>query len=93
MLFVLGKKKKKNLYKKVYSSRYEFYFKGDSLGLTPAEDKELAVHALGGCIYLLKEYLLDQQLLAQSQFKTYVPADFSSDNPRAETKLMNNMVR
>ncbi|KAF7385811.1 hypothetical protein HZH66_011653 [Vespula vulgaris] len=65
---------------------------GDSLGLTPAEDKELAVHALGGCIYLLKEYLLDQQLLAQSQFKTYVPADSLSENARTETKLMNNMV-
>ncbi|KAF7387459.1 hypothetical protein HZH68_013136 [Vespula germanica] len=65
---------------------------GDSLGLTPAEDKELAVHALGGCIYLLKEYLLDQQLLAQSQFKTYIPADSLSENARTETKLMNNMV-
>ncbi|KAK2589266.1 hypothetical protein KPH14_007823 [Odynerus spinipes] len=61
---------------------------GDSLGLTPAEDKELAIQALGGCIYLLKEYLLDQQLLAQSQFTTYIPPDFSY----VGTKLMNNMV-
>ncbi|KAI4503557.1 hypothetical protein M0802_000960 [Mischocyttarus mexicanus] len=66
---------------------------GDTLGLTPAEDKELAVRALGGCIYLLKEYLLDQQLLAQSQFKTYVPPDlFNDHDARTETKLMNNMV-
>ncbi|XP_015186133.1 PREDICTED: probable DNA mismatch repair protein Msh6 [Polistes dominula] len=65
---------------------------GDSLGLTPSEDKELAVRALGGCIYLLKEYLLDQQLLAQAQFKTYVPPDFFNGDERTEIKLMNNMV-
>lgn len=66
--------------------------KGDSLGLTPAEDKELAIHALGGCVYLLKEYLLDQQLLAQSQFKTYIPPDCPNESIHLETKLMHNMV-
>lgn len=65
--------------------------KSDSLGLTPAEDKELAVHALGGCIYLLKEYLLEQQLLAQGRFKTYIPPDFSNKTFEA-SKFANNMV-
>ncbi|XP_012344684.1 probable DNA mismatch repair protein Msh6 [Apis florea] len=65
--------------------------KSDSLGLTPAEDKELAVHALGGCTYLLKEYLLEQQLLAQGRFKTYIPPDFSNKTFEA-SKFANNMV-
>lgn len=63
----------------------------DSLGLTPADGKELAVHALGGCVYLLKEYLLEQQLLAQGRFKSYVPPDFSSESSTT-TKFANNMV-
>ena len=58
------------------------------MGLSPAEDKELAVNALGGCVYLLREYLLDQQLLAQARFKSYIPPDFASD----KTKLANSMV-
>ncbi|XP_012286624.1 probable DNA mismatch repair protein Msh6 [Orussus abietinus] len=65
---------------------------GDSLGLTPAEDKELAIHALGGCVYLLKEYLLDQQLLAQGRFKTYVPPDYNNNQSNHSMILANNMV-
>ncbi|OAD61552.1 putative DNA mismatch repair protein Msh6 [Eufriesea mexicana] len=64
---------------------------GDTLGLTPADDKELAVHALGGCVYLLKEYFLEQQLLAQARFKTYVPPDFSTE-ASAASRFANNMV-
>lgn len=64
---------------------------GDSLGLTPADDKELAVHALGGCVYLLKDYFLEQQLLAQGRFKSYVPPDFSNESSAA-SKFANNMV-
>lgn len=60
----------------------------DSLGLTPADDKELAVYALGGCVHLLKECLLEQQLLAQARFKTYTPPDFSNET----LKFANNMV-
>ncbi|XP_054003726.1 probable DNA mismatch repair protein Msh6 isoform X2 [Hylaeus anthracinus] len=63
----------------------------DTLGLTPADDKELAVHALGGCVYLLKEYLLEQQLLAQGRFKSYVPPDFSTEIATS-SKFANNMV-
>lgn len=65
---------------------------GDSLGLTPADNKDLAVHALGGCVYLLKEYLLEQQLLAQGCFNTYIPPDFSAANNRAGINYTNTMV-
>ncbi|XP_043250330.1 probable DNA mismatch repair protein Msh6 [Colletes gigas] len=68
-----------------------FLNEGDSLGLTPDDDKELAVHALGGCVYLLKEYFLEQQLLSRGRFKLYVPPDFSSE-PSKTTKFANNMV-
>ncbi|XP_066598080.1 probable DNA mismatch repair protein Msh6 [Prorops nasuta] len=66
--------------------------KGDTLGLTPAEDKELAVHALGGCVYLLKDFLLEQQLLAQGRFKSYVPPDVYSENKSQQSKFPNCMV-
>ncbi|XP_036147263.1 probable DNA mismatch repair protein Msh6 isoform X2 [Monomorium pharaonis] len=65
---------------------------GDSLGLTPADDKELAVHALGGCVYLLKEFLLEQQLLAQGCFNTYTPPDFSAANSRTGLNYANTMI-
>ncbi|OXU29419.1 hypothetical protein TSAR_009297 [Trichomalopsis sarcophagae] len=66
---------------------------GDSLGLTPLEEKQLAVNALGGCVYLLKNYQLDHQLLAQRRFKTYVPPDFSVEAEKSDgTKLAYNMV-
>ncbi|XP_029035592.1 probable DNA mismatch repair protein Msh6 [Osmia bicornis bicornis] len=65
---------------------------GDSLGLTPADDKELAIHALGGCIYLLKDYFLEQQLLAQGRFKSYTPPDFSKSVTSTGSKLANNMI-
>ncbi|XP_071562945.1 probable DNA mismatch repair protein Msh6 [Temnothorax nylanderi] len=65
---------------------------GDSLGLTPADNKELAIHALGGCVYLLKEFLLEQQLLAQGCFNTYTPPDFSAASSRAGLNYANTMV-
>lgn len=66
-----------------------FVTSGDSLGLTPADNKELAIHALGGCVYLLKDFLLEQQLLAQACFNTYIPPDFSA---ASNLSLANNMV-
>ncbi|KAJ8674770.1 hypothetical protein QAD02_010556 [Eretmocerus hayati] len=66
--------------------------KADSLGLTAEEDKELAVNALGGCVYLLKEYQLDCQLLAQRQFKTYAPPDFSNASELNKTNFAHNMI-
>ncbi|XP_068796155.1 DNA mismatch repair protein Msh6 isoform X2 [Struthio camelus] len=47
----------------------------DSLGLTPGENSELALSALGGCIFYLKRCLIDQELLSLGNFEEYVPVD------------------
>lgn len=47
----------------------------DSLGLTPKEGYELALAALGGCIFYLKKCLVDQELLSMANFEEYVPVD------------------
>ncbi|XP_032627935.1 DNA mismatch repair protein Msh6 [Chelonoidis abingdonii] len=47
----------------------------DSLGLTPGENCELALSALGGCIFYLKKCLIDQELLSLANFEEYVPVD------------------
>lgn len=47
----------------------------DSLGLTPKDGCELALSALGGCVFYLKKCLVDQELLSMSNFEEYVPAD------------------
>ncbi|XP_034537690.1 DNA mismatch repair protein Msh6 isoform X4 [Notolabrus celidotus] len=47
----------------------------DSLGLTPKEGYELALSALGGCVFYLKKCLVDQELLSMANFEEYVPVD------------------
>ncbi|XP_018580482.2 DNA mismatch repair protein Msh6 [Scleropages formosus] len=47
----------------------------DSLGLTPGEGYELALSALGGCVFYLKKCLIDQELLSMANFEEYVPVD------------------
>ncbi|XP_074846119.1 DNA mismatch repair protein Msh6 [Carettochelys insculpta] len=47
----------------------------DSLGLTPAENYELALSALGACVFYLRKCLIDQELLSQANFEEYVPVD------------------
>uniref|UniRef100_UPI0037E8F483 DNA mismatch repair protein Msh6 n=1 Tax=Semicossyphus pulcher TaxID=241346 RepID=UPI0037E8F483 len=47
----------------------------DSLGLTPKEGYEMALSALGGCIFYLKKCLVDQELLSMANFEEYVPVD------------------
>ncbi|XP_028323866.1 DNA mismatch repair protein Msh6 [Gouania willdenowi] len=47
----------------------------DSLCLTPKEGFELALSALGGCIFYLKKCLIDHELLSMSNFEEYVPVD------------------
>ncbi|KAL6101704.1 msh6 [Pungitius sinensis] len=47
----------------------------DSLCLTPKEGAELALSALGGCMFYLKKCLVDQELLSLANFEEYVPAD------------------
>ncbi|XP_059215090.1 DNA mismatch repair protein Msh6 isoform X2 [Centropristis striata] len=47
----------------------------DSLCLTPKDGYELALSALGGCIFYLKKCLVDQELLSLANFDEYVPVD------------------
>ncbi|XP_028280111.1 DNA mismatch repair protein Msh6 isoform X2 [Parambassis ranga] len=47
----------------------------DSLCLTPKEGYELALSALGGCIFYLKKCLVDHELLSMANFEEYVPVD------------------
>uniref|UniRef100_A0A3Q3MW71 DNA mismatch repair protein n=1 Tax=Mastacembelus armatus TaxID=205130 RepID=A0A3Q3MW71_9TELE len=47
----------------------------DSLCLTPKEGYELALSALGGCIFYLKKCLVDKELLSMANFEEYIPVD------------------
>ncbi|XP_026882910.2 DNA mismatch repair protein Msh6 [Electrophorus electricus] len=47
----------------------------DSLSLTPKEGYELALSALGGCVFYLKKCLVDQELISMANFEEYVPVD------------------
>ncbi|XP_066481801.1 DNA mismatch repair protein Msh6 isoform X2 [Tiliqua scincoides] len=47
----------------------------DSLGLTPRENSELALSALGGCVFYLKKCIIDQELLTLAKFEEYIPVD------------------
>uniref|UniRef100_F7GAE3 DNA mismatch repair protein n=1 Tax=Callithrix jacchus TaxID=9483 RepID=F7GAE3_CALJA len=47
----------------------------DSIGLTPREKSELALSALGGCVFYLKKCLIDQELLSMANFEEYIPLD------------------
>lgn len=47
----------------------------DSLCLTPKDGYELALSALGGCVFYLKKCLVDQELLSMANFEEYVPVD------------------
>uniref|UniRef100_A0A1Q3EX21 DNA mismatch repair protein n=1 Tax=Culex tarsalis TaxID=7177 RepID=A0A1Q3EX21_CULTA len=62
--------------------------KNDHLGLTPSEDSELSMKALGGCIWYLKRCLLDQQVVSLARFEMYIPPD---DNvTRKQLKIANS---
>uniref|UniRef100_A0A8D0C970 DNA mismatch repair protein n=1 Tax=Salvator merianae TaxID=96440 RepID=A0A8D0C970_SALMN len=64
---------------------------GDSLGLTPGENSELVLSALGACIFYLKKCIIDQELLSMAKFEEYIPVDvdiakgMKSDNLFAKT--------
>ncbi|KAI4568105.1 hypothetical protein MJT46_007903 [Ovis ammon polii x Ovis aries] len=47
----------------------------DSIGLTPGEESELALSALGGCVFYIKKCLIDQELLSMADFEEYVLLD------------------
>ncbi|XP_063157819.1 DNA mismatch repair protein Msh6 isoform X1 [Candoia aspera] len=47
----------------------------DSLGLTPAENSELVLSALGSCVFYLKKCIIDKELLSMANFEEYIPVD------------------
>lgn len=47
----------------------------DALSLTPKTGYELALSALGGCMFYLKKCLVDQELFSMGNFEEYVPVD------------------
>ncbi|XP_042298035.1 DNA mismatch repair protein Msh6 isoform X1 [Sceloporus undulatus] len=47
----------------------------DSLGLTPGENSELALSALGCCVFYLKKCIIDKEILSMAKFEEYVPVD------------------
>ncbi|NXR45693.1 MSH6 protein, partial [Hippolais icterina] len=59
----------------------------DSLGLTPGENSELALSALGGCVFYLKKCLIDQELLSQANFEEYVPVDIATTKTMSSSSL------
>ncbi|KAJ8359742.1 hypothetical protein SKAU_G00162670 [Synaphobranchus kaupii] len=59
----------------------------DSLGLTPGEGHELALSALGGCIFYLKKCLVDQELVSMANFEEYVPVDVEMERAGGESGL------
>ncbi|XP_038669646.1 DNA mismatch repair protein Msh6 [Scyliorhinus canicula] len=54
----------------------------DSLGLTPGEGHELALSALGACVFYLKRCLVDQELLSMANFEEYVPVDIDVEQTK-----------
>lgn len=47
----------------------------DTLGLTAKSNYELAVNALGGVIWCLKNCLIDTEILTMKNFEIYQPVD------------------
>ncbi|XP_015218440.1 DNA mismatch repair protein Msh6 [Lepisosteus oculatus] len=59
----------------------------DTLGLTPGEGYELALSALGGCVFYLKKCLVDQELLSMGKFEEYVPLDVEMNQAGGSTSF------
>lgn len=59
----------------------------DSLGLTPKDGWELALSALGACIFYLKKCLVDQELLSMANFEEYVPVDVQMEEAAGEASF------
>ncbi|XP_078413344.1 DNA mismatch repair protein Msh6 [Cetorhinus maximus] len=57
----------------------------DSLGLTPGEGHELALSALGACVFYLKRCLVDQELLSLANFEEYVPVDVDVERTKVSS--------
>lgn len=47
----------------------------DHLGLTAKKDYQLALKALGGCLWYLTKCVIDQQIMSMARFTLYTPPD------------------
>ncbi|XP_061519596.1 probable DNA mismatch repair protein Msh6 [Anopheles gambiae] len=65
----------------------------DSLGLTPKESYQLALKALGGCVWYLQRCLLDQQVLSLATFEEYVPLDEHRETTETIAKRIDDAAR
>ncbi|XP_041765634.1 probable DNA mismatch repair protein Msh6 [Anopheles merus] len=65
----------------------------DSLGLTPKESYQLALKALGGCVWYLQRCLLDQQVLSLATFEEYVPLDEHREATETIAKRIDDAAR
>lgn len=59
----------------------------DALALAPGESHELALSALGACIFYLKKCLIDQELLSMANFEEYVPVDLDLERAQTSTSF------
>ncbi|CAI9567775.1 unnamed protein product [Staurois parvus] len=59
----------------------------DSLALTPGDKSELALSALGACIFYMKKCLIDQELLSMGNFEEYVPVDMDIEKATSSTSF------
>ncbi|XP_075719314.1 DNA mismatch repair protein Msh6 [Rhinoderma darwinii] len=59
----------------------------DSLALTPGEKHELALSALGACIFYLQKCLIDQELLSMANFEEYIPVDLDIERAQSSTSF------
>lgn len=48
---------------------------GDHLGLTPNSSYNLALRAMGSCLWYLSRCLIDQQIMDMARFSVYTPPD------------------
>ncbi|KAM4693852.1 DNA mismatch repair protein Msh6 [Discoglossus pictus] len=59
----------------------------DSLARTPGEKSELALSALGACIFYLKKCLIDQELLSMANFEEYIPVDIDIEKAQSSSSF------
>lgn len=59
----------------------------DTLALAPGEGHELALSALGACIFYLQKCLIDQELLSMANFEEYVPVDLDIERAQTSTSF------
>lgn len=52
----------------------------DHLGLTPNPNYQLALKALGGCLWYLTKCVIDEQIMAMARFTFYTPPDIKIDD-------------